>query len=136
MLTTISYILINYRCSRDERRDNPRRRSSGAACPVVGCGCRKGKWRSRPRARAAARSEISPVLRAAQQGEPAVHRELGVDVAEVSLDGLLADRQPGGDLPVAQPAADQADDLQLPRSENASGFPRSALPPHQLVERT
>ena len=41
--------------------------------------------------------------------------ELGEDAADVGLDGLLADRQVPGDLPVAVTAGDQPEDFAFAR---------------------
>ena len=41
--------------------------------------------------------------------------QLGEDAADVGLDGLLADREVTGDLPVAETAGDQREYLTLTR---------------------
>jgi len=52
---------------------------------------------------------------------PAPDAELAVDVAEVPLDGLGADAQLGGDLPVAPPAGGQVGHAALGGREAVAG---------------
>src|SRR5215470_12819596 len=76
-----------------------------------------------------------PLLRGkAEEVEPAPRTELGVDVAEVRLHGVLADPQLLGDAAVAQPPPDHAHDLDLAGGELASGLPQVALVAHQLLD--
>jgi hypothetical protein len=55
---------------------------------------------------------IGPVPEGEDRGLDAVlQAEFGQDAADVSLDGLLADGQVPGDLPVAVTAGDQPQDV-------------------------
>src|SRR5579859_7281949 len=59
--------------------------------------------------------------------------ELGEDAADVGLDGLLADRQLPGDLPVAVTAGDQLEHLALAGRERLQRI-RRWRPPQRLGE--
>src|SRR4029079_10585372 len=55
--------------------------------------------------------------RVPRQLDAVAHAELLEDVRAMALDGLLADRQLGGDLAVDHPLGDQLDDLELAGGE-------------------
>jgi len=70
----------------------------------------------------------------AEEVEPAMRSQLGVDVAKVRLDGAFAGPQLRGDATVAQAASDHPDDLDLAGRQQAHDVAMGALVVHQLLD--
>src|SRR6478752_2160393 len=53
---------------------------------------------------------------------PGAAAELVADVCNMAVDGVLAEDQMLGDLPIAQPAGDEGEHLALPAREQGGGW--------------
>ena len=66
-------------------------------------------------------ADASLVKGPVHEGHAVAGARLGADVADVVIDGALADRQPQADLLVGELGSHQFDDLQFPFREMNSG---------------